>query len=520
MAAFDPYHRWLGIPPEEQPPHHYRLLGLPLFESDPEVISQAADQRMGHLRQVQTGPHGAESQRLLNEVAAARRCLLHAQERAVYDARLRAALAPPAPASPPLPPVGPPPAPAMGPLLTLGLPLQPPRLPIGKALPPSQPAPPGIPILSQQIVPGPAHSLPAEASDLLAEIVSEDQAAGREERAGRHPKQRRGRRQTAGSWRGYSLVMLVLGVTTLSAVLWYRASGRHPPSVANRHTADSKASGPASTEETTGDDTAVKTGPATKLPTATDKHGRHTSNGPQHAAAPSTAKGAAKPPESVGMPAAKPLSPSAPPPSPDKPGPEPNPSKADGFRPLFNGVDLSGWRTHPAQPGTWRVENGILTASGADTTHLFSDREDFRNVYVRARLRVSRDSNGGIFVRSTFGPKPPAPLPQGYEARVFGNKVNSGTLRCYAPNQIVFPTPKPIQQPVGWLTLEFRVVEADLMSLIDGQEACATTDPQRLFDHGLIAVQFRGPPNGSPASKIEFRSIEIKELPMEQQAQN
>ncbi len=25
-APFDAYRKWLGIPPEEQPPHHYRLL--------------------------------------------------------------------------------------------------------------------------------------------------------------------------------------------------------------------------------------------------------------------------------------------------------------------------------------------------------------------------------------------------------------------------------------------------------------------------------------------------------------
>ncbi len=29
---FDPYHKWLGIPPDEQPANHYRLLGLELFE--------------------------------------------------------------------------------------------------------------------------------------------------------------------------------------------------------------------------------------------------------------------------------------------------------------------------------------------------------------------------------------------------------------------------------------------------------------------------------------------------------
>ena len=46
----DPYHVWLGIPPEEQPPNHYRLLGIAMFESQPDVIATAADRQMGHLR--------------------------------------------------------------------------------------------------------------------------------------------------------------------------------------------------------------------------------------------------------------------------------------------------------------------------------------------------------------------------------------------------------------------------------------------------------------------------------------
>ena len=43
MNAFDPYHKWLAIPPEEQPPNHYRLLGFPQFEFDADVIEGAAE---------------------------------------------------------------------------------------------------------------------------------------------------------------------------------------------------------------------------------------------------------------------------------------------------------------------------------------------------------------------------------------------------------------------------------------------------------------------------------------------
>ena len=89
---FDPYHKWLGIPPEEQPPSHYRLLGIKDFETDPDVIEAAADQRMGHLRRYQTSQHAELSQRLLNEVAAARICLLNPSKRAAYDEQLKLAM--------------------------------------------------------------------------------------------------------------------------------------------------------------------------------------------------------------------------------------------------------------------------------------------------------------------------------------------------------------------------------------------------------------------------------------------
>lgn len=86
---FDPYHLWLGIPPKDQPPTHYRLLGLEQFEANPDVIANAADQRMAHIRSFQMGKHSARSQMILNEIAAARVCLLNADKKRAYDELLR-----------------------------------------------------------------------------------------------------------------------------------------------------------------------------------------------------------------------------------------------------------------------------------------------------------------------------------------------------------------------------------------------------------------------------------------------
>jgi len=93
---FDPYHRWLGIPPERQPPNHYRLLGIQPFEENLDVIESAADRQMSHLRVFQSGQHAEQAAKLLNEVAAARVCLLNPTKKSAYDARLRKQLPSPA----------------------------------------------------------------------------------------------------------------------------------------------------------------------------------------------------------------------------------------------------------------------------------------------------------------------------------------------------------------------------------------------------------------------------------------
>jgi hypothetical protein len=87
---FDPYYKWLGIPPKDQPPSHYRLLGLELLESDPEVIDRAANRLMDYLQSITDNEHLAQSQALLNEIAAARLCLLDKEQKGRYDENLRA----------------------------------------------------------------------------------------------------------------------------------------------------------------------------------------------------------------------------------------------------------------------------------------------------------------------------------------------------------------------------------------------------------------------------------------------
>lgn len=143
---FDPYHRWLGIPPEEQPASHYRLLGLVPLEDDVEVIRDAAERQIGHVRRYGLGKHSELSQRILNELAGAKACLMDPEKKSRYDAELRiklkASKSKPEPASRLEVPDVPRPAPSPPPALRT-----PPELPggVGRFPPVETAEGPGIP---------------------------------------------------------------------------------------------------------------------------------------------------------------------------------------------------------------------------------------------------------------------------------------------------------------------------------------------------------------------------------------
>ena len=83
--AFDPYHKWLGIPKHLRPPTHYQILGIAAGESDREVIEEAAIRQTTHVRGYQVGPNAEVCARILGEIARAREVLGNPQKKKAYD---------------------------------------------------------------------------------------------------------------------------------------------------------------------------------------------------------------------------------------------------------------------------------------------------------------------------------------------------------------------------------------------------------------------------------------------------
>lgn len=182
----------------------------------------------------------------------------------------------------------------------------------------------------------------------------------------------------------------------------------------------------------------------------------------------------------------------------------------DGFKPLFNGKDTTGW--HPRRtdrPSLWVVENGVLTnnlKAGEHGVDLITDAK-FWNFTVRYEFMVPDGSNSGFYLRGR------------HEIQILGDyKEGKPTLTGNGAIYNFKAADVWASKPGGeWQTVEATIIGNKITVRLNGQlihdnVACdkATgseldknvTEPGSFFlqgDHGAVS----------------FRKIEVKELPKE-----
>jgi serine/threonine protein kinase len=181
-----------------------------------------------------------------------------------------------------------------------------------------------------------------------------------------------------------------------------------------------------------------------------------------------------------------------------------------GWVQLFNGQDLEGWKTHPEQPGGWRVDTGLLIGSG-QRAHLFSDRDNIGNVHFRVEAKISDGGNGGQCIRCPFILRPGSATPLGYEAEINstdkGQIAKTGSLWAddVKPEVLVKDMLVP---PDTWFVQEVIAQDNHIVVKVNGKVTADYVDRKHTYIRGHVALQ-----NLLPASKISFRKVEIKEVP-------
>ena len=124
--------------------------------------------------------------------------------------------------------------------------------------------------------------------------------------------------------------------------------------------------------------------------------------------------------------------------------------KADGFKPLFDGVSLQGWRGYKTEvpPPGWKAANGELVRDGAGGDLMTVDQ--FADFELRLDWKVSKNGNSGIMFRVRTGDD--YPYLSGPEFQVLdnsGHKDGKSPLTSAGSNYAVHPPVKDVTKPIG-----------------------------------------------------------------------
>src|SRR4051812_23688893 len=196
----------------------------------------------------------------------------------------------------------------------------------------------------------------------------------------------------------------------------------------------------------------------------------------------------------------------------------------DGFVPLFNGRDLSGWVNANCAPETWSVTNGMIHCTGHPTGAMRTDKQ-YENFILEVEWRhLSSGGNSGVFIWGTPIAAPGVPFLRGIEVQVLDHGFNvPGKNQWYTTHGDVFPIHGAKMKPFGrhngdrsfpseerskgfpeWNHYRIVCTNGTIRLSVNGKEVSGGEDCN--YRKGYLALESEGAP-------VEFRNIRVKELP-------
>jgi hypothetical protein len=174
---------------------------------------------------------------------------------------------------------------------------------------------------------------------------------------------------------------------------------------------------------------------------------------------------------------------------------------------LFNGKDLTGWKTHPDDKAKWEVVDGLIVGTGP-VGHLYSEKGDYKNFKYKLEVSISDKGNSGQYFRTKFSKGFPKPN-EGLEAQINssgGDKVRTGSLYnvkdCLIYEQLV--------KPDTFFTQEVLADGDHVVIKVNGKITVDTKlagDKAKILE-GHLAIQ-----QHDPGSTVKIKKIEVIELP-------
>jgi hypothetical protein len=225
------------------------------------------------------------------------------------------------------------------------------------------------------------------------------------------------------------------------------------------------------------------------------------------------------------------------------------PNAEEGWTPLFNGRDLSGWKVPAGDNGHWKVVDGVIDydalSEAPGEKDLWTERT-FRNFVLRLDWRAKQyagrypmptvlpdgsdqtDAAGKVILtdRPNFDSGVYLRGSSKSQVNLWGWPIGSGEVYGYRTDKAMPAavragvTPKvAADRPVGeWNTMQITMRDDRLTVVLNGQTVIESAQLPGVPASGPIGLQHHGGRNrdgtlNAASSLMQFRNISIRELP-------
>ncbi len=216
------------------------------------------------------------------------------------------------------------------------------------------------------------------------------------------------------------------------------------------------------------------------------------------------------------------------------------PKAEEGWVPLFNGKDFTGWKMVDPPSGEfksvkevknddgkvtsfvgilkkedkevtlWQIKDGQIVGGGP-ASHLFTEveAEDF---HYRVEAKINDKGNSGQYFRTKMGPG----FPAGYETQINatgGDPIKTGSLYPDSRTKLgqfkkdITVMNTAAHKPEEFFTQEV-IAEGDrIQIMVNGKKTVDFKDPNKTYTKGHFALQ-----GHDPGSVMTFKKVEYKPL--------
>jgi len=193
----------------------------------------------------------------------------------------------------------------------------------------------------------------------------------------------------------------------------------------------------------------------------------------------------------------------------------------DGFQPLCNGRDLTGWVLVNTPPQTWSFEDGMLICTGKPVGEIRTDRM-YQNFIMEVEWRhMVPKGNAGIFVWADDITAKGVPFHRGIEVQILENAY--GQSQHHTTHGDIFPIHGATMTPINgrggsrafpteelskpspeWNHYRIECNDGNISLAVNGEVVTRGTNasPRK----GYICVESEG-------GVVHYRNMKIKELP-------